>query len=66
MKALLVGVVILVLLFVAGWLTFTNRDGAASINVETDRIRQDTSEMVEGGKRAVERVDEKVDVNIND
>lgn len=66
MKALLIVAIVLVLLFVAGWLTFSNRDGAASINVETDRIKEDTSEMVEGGKRVFEKADEKVDVKVND
>lgn len=66
MKVLLIGLVIVVLLFVAGWLTFSKRDGAASINVETERIEQDTAEIVEGGRRAIQRADEKVDVKIND
>lgn len=66
MKALLIAVVVLVLLFVAGWWSFSMFDGRASINVETDDIRQDTSEMIEGGRQAVERIDEKVDVEVRE
>lgn len=66
MKALLIAVALLVLLFVAGWWSFSLFDGRASVNLETDEIRQDTSEMVEGGRQAVEQIDEKVDVKVRD
>ena len=66
MKALLIAVAILVLLFVAGWWSFNLYDGGASINVETEEIREDTSEMVDGGRRAVEEIDERVDVEVRE
>lgn len=64
MRALLIAVAVLVLLFVAGWLTFSGGDEDASLNVETERIREDTAEMVEGGRQALEDLDEKVDIEI--
>ncbi|WP_164100524.1 hypothetical protein [Candidatus Laterigemmans baculatus] len=66
MRALLVGLALIVLLFVAGWLTFSSGDGDASLNVETETIRQDTTELTEGAEQLVDGVRDKVDVDIEE
>lgn len=66
MRILLIAAAVIVLLFVAGWLTFTRDDNGASINIETETIQEDTAEVVEGGRRAIEGIDDKVDVEIKE
>lgn len=66
MRVLLIVAAAVALLFVAGWLTFNTGDGDASLNVETDRIRQDTQELIEGGQRTMQDVDDKVDIQVRD
>ena len=54
MKAFLLTVVILALLFGLGWLSYTSGDGSASVTIDTDKVKADTSAAVEKGKELVE------------
>lgn len=54
MKAFLLTVAILALLFGLGWLSYTSGDGSASVTIDTDKVKEDTSAAVEKGKELVE------------
>lgn len=49
MRLLLILAAIVLLLAVAGWITFSSDSGRSSINLETDEIREDTGEMMRSG-----------------
>jgi len=55
MRALILLAAIVLILALVGWLTFNRDDGRASINLETQEIRQDTKELLESGSQALER-----------
>lgn len=52
------GIVILALLILvmvlAGWLTFGRNPGQATINIETDKIQRDTETAVENTERMID------------
>ena len=60
MKALLLTAVIVALLFGLGWMSFASRDGSASVTIDTDKVKDDTSTAVEKGKEIVEEGLEKL------
>jgi hypothetical protein len=50
-----IGLALLVLLLaVVGWVTFSHNGARTSINLETSQIKHDTSEMVDSGKNLLE------------
>ncbi len=50
MRAVLVIVVILIVLGLVGWLRFGSPDGDPAISVDSQKVRQDTSAIVEKTK----------------
>src|SRR5215831_1644694 len=51
----LIGLALVVLLLaVVGWITFSHNGARTSINLETSQIKHDTSEMVDSGKTLLE------------
>lgn len=65
MRALVVVVVILLVLFLIGWLTFGNADGDPSISIDTDKVKQDTEMVVDKAKEAADEIDRRVDVDVD-
>ena len=59
MRKLLIVIVLIVLLFVAGWLTFRYDGREASVNLDTEAVRGDTRVLIEKGEAAVERATER-------
>ena len=57
---LLLAAVVLILAFV-GWITFSKGPDRASINIESDRIRQDTKEVMESGANLLHKAGDKVE-----
>jgi hypothetical protein len=49
MRLILILAAVIALLAIAGWITFHNEPGRASINLETDEIREDTGHMMQEG-----------------
>jgi hypothetical protein len=66
MKALLLTIAIVALLFGLGWLSFASHDGKASVTVDTNRVKDDTSTAVEKGKEIVEEGIDKLKSKSND
>ena len=54
MRVLIILAAILVLFALVGWITFGNDAGRSSINLETEEIRKDTSEMMNKGSELLE------------
>ncbi|WP_283434617.1 hypothetical protein [Neorhodopirellula lusitana] len=65
MRVLIVVVVILVILGLVGWLRFSSPDGNPTIRVDTQKVKQDTSELMENSKQAVDIAAEKIDQSID-
>jgi hypothetical protein len=58
MRALILLVAIVVVLALLGWVTFNRGDGRASINLETQEIREDTRQVLQSGSEALDRAGE--------
>lgn len=54
MRAILLILAILVLLFGICWVSFTSSDGSASVSIDTKKVKDDTSTVVEESKEIVE------------
>jgi hypothetical protein len=59
-RALILIAIIILLFALIGWVTFGTGPGRSSINLETDRIRQDTREALESGANALHNAEEAV------
>jgi beta-lactam-binding protein with PASTA domain len=59
MKFVIALVVAVVLMAVAGWLTFSDSKDRATINVETQEMKEDTREAVRKGNEFSEKDGEK-------
>ena len=55
MKALLIGVVVLVAMVLLGWITFANLGDRPSVSVETEVIRDDVRTAAEATERVAEK-----------
>jgi hypothetical protein len=55
MRGLIFLAVVVALLAFAGWITFNSGPDRASINVETNEIRQDTQEIVRSGAKVLDK-----------
>ena len=60
MRLLLILAAVVLLLAVAGWITFSSDSGRSSINLETDEIREDTGEMMRGGSELLRDAEEEI------
>lgn len=65
MRTLLVIAVLVLILVFAGWLRYSAPGGNPTIEVDTDKVKQDTSTMVEKTKEAVGNVVEETDDRLN-
>ena len=61
MRALLIVLGLIVFFAVVGWITFSDDDGRASINLETDEIREATGEMMNKGSELLKEAEQEVD-----
>lgn len=65
MRALIVIVVLLLILAAVGWLKFSTPSGDPTLRVDTEKVRQDTSTIVEKSKEAVDSAAQKIDASID-
>ena len=61
MRALIFLVAIVLLLALAGWISFSNTPGRSSINIETQKIEQDTDRALESGSNLLRKAGDAVD-----
>ncbi len=69
MRALIVVIVILVVLGFVGWIKFSSPDGDPTLRVDTNKVKEDTSAIVEKSKelthQAVDEASDDVDATFN-
>lgn len=53
--------IVVILLALVGWITFGKDDGRASINLETETIREDTGEMMKSGSELLDDARDEVE-----
>jgi hypothetical protein len=61
MRGLLFIILAVAVLALVGWISFGHDDDRASINLETQEIRDDTRKVLDSGTKALERVGEKIE-----
>jgi hypothetical protein len=61
MRALIVLVVVLLLLALAGWITFNSGPDRSSINLETNEIKEDTHDAIQSGADLLDEVGNEID-----
>jgi hypothetical protein len=61
MRALILLAAIVLILALVGWISFSKGPDRASINIESDRIRQDTKQVMESGAEILHKAGDKVE-----
>ena len=61
MRALIFIVAIVLILALIGWISFSRTPGQSSINLETQKIQQDTDRALESGSKLLREASEAVD-----
>jgi len=60
MRGLILLVVVVLFLFLAGWLSFSNSGDRATINLEKQEIREDTANIVQEGNELADEAREAI------
>jgi hypothetical protein len=67
MRALIFLALVVVVLALVGWLSWSNDSGRSSIHIETQEIKEDTQKALDSGAALLERAGEKVGTsNVNE
>jgi hypothetical protein len=61
MRALIVLIVVILVLVLAGWISFSKSSDRSSINLETQQIQKDTDRAMESGSNLLRNAGEAVD-----
>jgi hypothetical protein len=61
MRALIFFVAIVLILALAGWISFSKSPGRSSINLETQQIKQDTDRALQSGSNLLKEAGDAVD-----
>jgi hypothetical protein len=65
MRALILLAAIVLILALVGWISFSKGPDRSSINIESDRIRQDTKQVMESGAEILHKAGDKVESEAN-
>ncbi len=65
MRALILLAAIVLVLALVGWISFSTGPDRASVNIESERIRQDTKQVMESGAQVLHKAGDKVDAEAN-
>jgi hypothetical protein len=65
MRALILLAVIVLVLALVGWISFSKGPDRTSINIESNRIRQDTKEVMESGAKMLHKAGDNVEAEAN-
>ncbi len=66
MRVLLVIVALVLVMLVIGWLRFSSPEGNPTIQIDGDKVKQDTSSLVDSTKSAVNQAADSIDNSIDD
>lgn len=61
MRAIILLAAIVLVLALVGWISFSKGPDRTSINIESDRIRQDTKQVMESGAQMLHKAGDKVE-----
>jgi len=61
MRAVVIILVLLLILGLVGWIQFGSPDGDPGIRIDTQKVEEDTSKMVQKSKQAIGDAAEKID-----
>ena len=61
MRAIIFLAVVVLIMVLVGWISFSSQPGRSTINVETQKIEQDTEKIVESGKNLIREAGDAVD-----
>ncbi len=61
MRLLIIIVVVVLVMALVGWISFNREDGRASVNIETQEIREDTESAMEAGSDLLHKAADDVD-----
>jgi hypothetical protein len=65
MRALLIVLAVVLIFALVGWISFSKGPDRASINVESEKIRQDTKQAMESGAELLHKAGDKVQAEAN-
>ncbi len=65
MRAVIVIVVVVFVLALIGWIQFGSSDGDPSIRVDSEKVKRDTSSVVEQSKVIIDDAAQKIDASID-
>ncbi|WP_437206930.1 hypothetical protein [Planctomicrobium sp. SH664] len=65
MRGVIILIAIVVIMVLAGWLTFYSSRGQVGVSVETEKIQKDTQILLEKGEQAADRASQKIDEAIH-
>ena len=60
MRLLLILAAVVVVFALVGWISFSNDEGRSSVNLETDEIREDTSQAMDRGAELLNNAEEEI------
>jgi hypothetical protein len=66
MRAIVIVAFLILLMVAIGWLRFYSPDGNPAVEVDTDKMKEDTSAFVEESKKAMEGAADAIDRRIDD
>jgi len=66
MRVLLILAVVILLLALIGWIAFDRGDDSAGIELKTDKIQQDTSEVIRNAREWIGETGEDVERSLPD
>lgn len=61
MRAIIFLAVVVLIMVLVGWISFSSQPGRSTINVETQKIESDTERIVESGKNLVREAGDAVE-----
>jgi uncharacterized protein YxeA len=59
MKAILVGIAVILVAIILGWITFNKSPDKAEFSIETTKIKHDAEKVIEKGKAALDNAEKK-------
>jgi hypothetical protein len=65
MRALILLAAIVLVFALAGWISFSQGPDRASVNIESEEIRQDTKQVMESGAELLHKAGDKVEAEAN-
>ena len=63
MRTFIIFVLLIAVMVMAGWVVFNFGENTSSVEIRTDKIKQDTAEFMQKSERIVDEAEEELDAN---